>query len=259
MTFLPVRYIMLQDSSQCYDRVVKRMAVYNGLFRAIRMLSRPFTFLHERPDLKRVPNPCVFICRHRNLRGPVFTLLHLNRQMRPWVFSVFCDKQSCCEQYSGYTFRVRVNWPAWYTKMVSYLLSRIVPYFMRCIGAIPVFRSPMKARVTFRQSLDALLLGESLIIYPDVDYVSTSDQPGELYTGFLVLGQMYKRATGKDLCFVPLDIKMNRRSLLVGEAIVFDGNAPFSEERARVAGALKKELERLGRDSGFDKQVYPGI
>lgn len=222
------------------------MRIYNGFFRALRLLARPFTFLHKRPSLKGLPDPCVFICRHRNLRGPIFTMLHMNRQLRPWVFNVFCEKESCYRQYSSYTFSVRLKWDRARVESVARLGSRFVPFLMRSMGAIPVYRDMKRMRQTFNLSLQALLRGESIIIYPDVDYVDTSDTPGAMYTGYLMLGQMYYKATGKNLSFVPTDIRMKRRAILLGDPVEFDGAVKFGLARGRCAAEIQTELEKLG-------------
>lgn len=227
--------------------MVKRVAIYNRFTQGVRFLARPFTFLHQRPDLRVVPEPAVFVCRHRNLRGPIFTMLHLNRQMHPWVFSKFCDQDSCFEQYYTYTFTQRHGMSDWLARPLSYLTSRFIPFLMRSIGGIPVYRNSARITSTFRKSLEALLRNESIIIYPDIDYISTSDQPGEIYSGFIALGQMYYQKTGKNLAFVPLDLRMKDRSILVGSPVSYDGTKTLKEERARVSRLLLYELEQIGK------------
>lgn len=231
-----------------FMREVDWLAFYGGMIRVLRVLARPFTFLHERPDLSRIPEPAVFICRHRNMRGPIFTMLHLDRQVHPWVFSVFCDRQSCYEHFRDYTFGVRLKkWPNFVRRALPHVLSVLEPALTKSMGAIPVYRQSLKVRVTFRQSMDALSKGESVILYPDINYVDTSDAPGEMYSGYLLMGQMYYKATGKKLSFVPLDIRMNKRAILLGDPVEFDGSLPFQQERERCADAIKSELTKLGQ------------
>lgn len=223
------------------------MKFYGPLASAVRAIGRPFTYVNRTPDISKVDVPAVYICRHRNLRGPIFTLLHMPIQLHPWVYSVFCSKQTCYKQYTDYTFSVRLKWHPCTTRMISWLLSRVIPALMKSIGAIPVYRKSFQVKKTFTDTLNCLKRGESIIIYPDVDYVSTDDTPGELYTGFLLVGNLYWKATGKNLQFVPLDIDMNTRNIIVGDQVVFDGAAKFADERCRTAKALKAEMDRIGR------------
>lgn len=224
------------------------MAFYGRLFRFLRVLVRPFVYLNKKPDLSDIPDPAVFICRHRNLRGPIFSLLHMPREVHPWAYSVFCDKKMCFDHYMNYTFSVRLQWRPLTTRIVAWLLSRLVPSLIKSMGSIPVYRKSMRVKDTFNQSVASLRRGENVIIYPDVDYVSTDDNPGEIYTGFLLLGQLYRKTTGKNLNFVALDIDMQAREILVGKPIEFDGKRRnFNEEKMRVAAALRAELARLGK------------
>ncbi len=222
------------------------MSFYGPLGRALRFLARPFTYLNAIPDLKGVPDPCVFVGRHRNLRGPIFTLLHLPRECHPWVLSVFCDPKSCYRQYTEYTLSVRMNWRGCPRNAAAHIMSRIVPALVRSIGGIPVYRKSIQVKKTFKQSLDALCRGESVIIYPDIDYTSTDDVPGQLYTGFLALGKLYRKQTGKNLSFVAVDVLMKRRAMVLGEPIALDGRRPLQAEQARVGEALRAEFQRIG-------------
>lgn len=222
------------------------MGFYRPLARALRRMARPFTYLNAIPDLSGVPEPVVFVSRHRNLRGPIFSLLHLPREVHPWVYSVFCDPKSCYEHYIHYTFSVRLKWHKLFVILLTRILSHLVPILIKSMGGIPVYRRSAQVKKTFTKSLEALKRGESLIIYPDIDYTSTDDVPGQIYSGFLLIGQMYRKATGKNLQFVPLDVDMGRRALLMGNPVVFDGKRNFEKERERAAKALRGELAHLG-------------
>ena len=232
------------------------MAVYRSFARMLRMAMKPFASLDAIPDLDDTPEPVVFVSRHRNLRGPIFTLLHLPREVRPWAYSVFCDSKSCYEHYMKFTFGERLAWNPLLAKTLARLLSFVVPRLISSMGGIPVYRKSVQVKKTFSQSLEALRRKESLIIYPDIDYTSTSNEPGAIYSGFLLIGRMYRKSTGKDLSFVPLDVDMKRRALLMGKPVVFEGKRNFDKERARVASALLGELTNLGAIiTGLDQEV----
>lgn len=232
--------------SEFFDWRVMGMHFYGRLGRALRVLAKPFTYLNTIPDLSGVPEPCVFVGRHRNLRGPIFTLMHLPREVHPWVYNVFCDADSCYKQYTNYTLSVRMNWRGHRGSLAAWIMSRFVPSLVKNIGGIPVYRKSIQVKKTFRLSMEALLRGESVIIYPDIDYTSTDDMPGQIYTGFLLLGKLYRKDTGKNLSFVPVDVNMKRRAMTMGAPIVFDGKRPYEPERARVAAAILSEFERIG-------------
>lgn len=224
------------------------MASYGPLFQTVRMLLRPFFPLKSIPEIEALPRGAVYVCRHRNMRGPLYTLLHLKIQPRPWVLSVFCEREECFEQFGGYTLSVRLRWKPLFARTVARILSWIVPAAVRSAGGIPVYRHSTKIATTFRQSLKALEAGQSIILYADVEYTDMTDEVGELYDGFLLLGRMYYAATGKQLLFVPVDYLPRERKIAVGEPVIFQGNAPYEEEKSRVSALLDERIQALGRE-----------
>ena len=213
---------------------------YGRFFTRLRFLSRIFFRDYQSPPPEALPAPAVYICRHRNLRGPIDTLLWLSAPVRPWVFSVFCEREPCYHQYADFTLTRRYGWPRIFALPVARLLSFMVPGLCGSMGAIPVYRSSAKIVATFRMTVDALMAGSRIIIYPDVDYADPSGQMGALYEGYLFLGALYHRATGRNLAFIPL--RSEKRSIAVGESIEFDASKPRAEEIARVARAIREAL-----------------
>ena len=98
--------------------------------------------------------------------------------------------------------------------------------------------SEVEARV--RSALEALKAGTRVIIYPDVDYADASDQLGALYEGYVGLGSLYHRATGRNLLFIPL--RSEHRHIVAGAAIEYDGAKPREQEMKRVAKAIRDAL-----------------
>ena len=96
---------------------------------------------------------------------------------------------------------------------------------------------------TMELSVDALEKGENVLIMPDVDYVSQSENVGKLYTGFVHLGKFYFRRTGKPLLFVPMCVNKAKGLVRIGKGIAYDPAQPLPEERDRIAAYLQKELE----------------
>jgi len=213
---------------------------YGRFFTRLRFWSRIFFRDYQSPPVEALPAPAVYVCRHRNMRGPIDTLLWLSAPVRPWVFSVFCRRDTAYRQYLDFTLTRRAGWPRVLAVPVARILSWVVPGLCGSAGAIPVYRSTARVVTTFRKTLDALKAGMRVIIYPDVNYADASDQIGALYEGYLVLGALYHRATGKNLKFIPL--RTEKRKITAGAPIVFDGAKPREQETERVAKAIREAL-----------------
>lgn len=213
---------------------------YGRFFTRLRFLSRIFFRGYQSPTPEALPAPAVYICRHKNLRGPIDTLLWLSAPVNPWVFNVFCERETCYRQYAEYTLTRRAGWPRAFALPVARILSWVVPGLCGSMGAIPVYRSTARVVTTFRKTLDVLKAGGRVIIYPDVDYADASEEMGALYEGYLMLGTLYYRATGHNLRFIPL--RTEKRRITAGAAIEFDGEKPRAEETERVAMAIREAL-----------------
>ena len=83
-----------------------------------------------------------------------------------------------------------------------------------------------------------------MIVYPDIDYTAGYENESEIYEGFLLLGQLYKRDTGKSLRFVPLYIDDTDRSVKEYRHITIDN---FREERTQAYCYIKDAIN--GKES----------
>lgn len=219
---------------------VMSLGSYGRFFRVVRFVSRPFHKIKAIPALDELPAPAVYVCRHKNMQGPILTLLWLPRYVRPWIYNAFCEREACFHQFYDYTLTERLHWWKPAARLVGWTLSRLIPLTTRSLHAIPVYRKSAKAFVTMRQTARALAAGDSVILYPDVDYTDTSDKLGQLYRGYLLLGMLYHKLTGENLRFVPL--RVDEDGIRATEPIVYDGQAPLEAEISRVEEAIRRQL-----------------
>lgn len=188
--------------------------------------------------------PTVYVCRHLNMHGPITSIVRLDFHVHPMVLSCFLDKEQCYRQYAEFTFTERIgknkkkhNWKA-------YAASRVVPSVMRSLGAIPVYRGAgANSLHTMRDAIACLKNHESVIVYPDVDYTAGYETESELYEGFLLLGQLYKRNTGKSLRFVPLYIDEKERKIREYPPVTVDD---FKAEHERAYAYIKEAINGKG-------------
>ena len=184
--------------------------------------------------------PTVYVCRHLNMHGPITSIIKLGFHVHPMVLSCFLDKEQCYRQYAEFTFTEkrgkrtkRHNWKA-------YAASRVVPSVMRSLGAIPVYRGAgANSLHTMRESIACLKKHESVIVYPDIDYTAGYETESELYEGFLLLGQLYKRNTGKSLRFVPLYIDEKEGMIRECHPVTVDD---FKAEHERAYAYIKAAI-----------------
>lgn len=134
--------------------------------------------------------------------------------------------------------------------MVARLISKPFAALIRSAGSIPVYRNSFKVRETFKQSVEALKRGESLLIFPDVEYTVQEGDTGALYEGFLMLEKMYMKETGKHLRFIPMHISDGQRRLVLSEPICFEDGASYGEDKRRVIQALHSAMNEMMEEYG---------
>ena len=193
--------------------------------------------------------PAVYIVQHRNLRGPIVSMIWFNSPVRLWVLSVFCSQNACFRQYYDYTFTKRFGMPKMLAFIAAFPLSFCIPGLIRLIRAIPVFRGSKAIVQTLKESITTLSDGENLLLCPDVDYTDTGSDIGEMYKGFLVLEKYYMKQTGKHLAFVPLYISKPKHCIYTGEPVYFNSDVSFGQEKLKVHDRLKQEFFRLKREA----------
>lgn len=163
-------------------------------------------------------SPCVYVVHHRNMFGPIHTLLLMRDMPYPWVLHVFLDRRSCFDHYYHYTFTRRFGWPRFAAYLAAGVLSWIVPVTLRSFGAIPVYRELHRAHEALQETLEVLTQGGSVLLCPDVAYESTEAATGKIYRGFLRLDKPFRQNTGAPLRFVP--VFCSRRNRIVTGAAV---------------------------------------
>lgn len=216
---------------------------YGSLVCFIRALAKIFTSKYK-SKVVSPEEPTVYICRHLNMRGPITSIVRLDFHVHPMILSCFFDKDECYKQYSEFTFTERRGKSRKKRNIKAYLASRVVPRIMKSLGGIPVHRgTDANSMQTMRDAMFYLEKGESVIVYPDIDYTAGYEKESEIYEGFLLLGQLYKRSTGKSLRFVPLYIDDAEKSIKAFGHITIDD---FRKERDAVCDYVKKSINGKG-------------
>jgi len=206
-------------------------------------------------DTAEPDGPVVYVCSHNNLGGPLATLAWLPFAVRPWVLHVFCDREKCRKQYAEYTFSQRFGLPGWAAELLARMVSGYVSCLMKSLGAIPVYRGTVRIGTTFKETIAALKAGESVLVFPDVDYTDTSRGIGEVYDGFLLLERFWRKTEARPLRFVPLRMDAAARRITQGRAVQFDRTADWKTELSRVRRALQAEINYAEPQRHFQNEA----
>lgn len=200
----------------------------------LRIFSRKYSTDISRPD-----EPAVYVCRHLNMHGPYTTLKWLPFDLHPMIIHMFFERKKTVKHMTQYTFAERYGKEPKKFSLAAHVMSWIAPPMMRSLQGVPVYRKGMQVVSTLKCGLKYLLKGESLIIYPDVDYTGSYEKPSEIYEGFLYMGELYHKKTGKMLRFVPLIIDDECRQIRSGRPVVL---CSYRQEAGEAAAAIKHAI-----------------
>ena len=205
-------------------------------------------FVKKYKSLVSPPNtePCVFVSRHLNTRAPIRICQSIGFDLHFFVLSNFFGFRNIYRQFSDYTFTERYK-----RRGISRFLAKIAAFFaaiwlaplIKSIEAVPAYRGGGDSMVSFRRAMECLDRGESLAVFPDIDYTANEDVPSEIYTGFLYLEKMYYRKHRRHLSFVAVSVDKATKSIVELGRVRF-GEGDFKEELPLVAEKIRSLLMR---------------
>ena len=152
---------------------------------------------------------------------------------------MFFDRKKTVEHMTKFTFAERYGKKPRKFSLAAHVMSWVAPPMMRSLQGVPVYRNGTQAIATLKSGLKYLLKGESLIVYPDLDYTGSYDKPSEIYEGFLYMGELYHKKTGKTLRFIPLTVDDENRQIRSGSPVVLYN---YRKEVQEAAMAIKQAI-----------------
>ena len=218
-------------------------------------ILRPFN-RHKMVDLDHVrldpENPIVFLGNHAEIYGPIASSLCFPVPVRFWVISkMMFNKKDVRSYLYENTFSKKTYLPVWVRRMLAWYLGWLSVNVMNSLRAIAVYRdSPMKLRITIRESVDALGKGENLMIFPEHPegkYVKGGIS--ELSPGFMMLAEAWWKKAGRKLRFMPVYANREKRTFTFGKEIVYEPENGYASEQARI---LKEAYNQLVGLSGCE-------
>ena len=220
------------------------------------------------PDIRTVgelpDGPVVYVANHCQLNGPLCCELHLPGENYLWGAGAMFTLKEVPEYAFTDFWSFKPKWTHPWFKLCSYLIAPLSVLIFNYCHTIPVYRD---ARIisTFKQSLDRLTAGASVVIFPEQN-IKHNHIVYDFQDKFIDLARLYYKKTGQALRFVPLYIAPKLRQMTLGDPVDFDPAAPIGEERARIKTYLMAEITRVAESlplhtvvpyRNIPKKLYP--
>ena len=196
--------------------------------------------------------PCVFVCNHGEIYGPIVAVLYVPYPFRPWVAYEMTDKSVIVDRTMNGTFQ---DVKGVSRKILQRIMEKygapFLAWVMKSVDCIPVYHdNPRKLMQTFRATTTTMEAGDNILLFPENADTSSDGRyvregVSEFFTGFTMIGQLYYNKTGKCPLFIPLYADKKKRIMTFGEPTRYDPSLPPNEEKERLCQYLRDEMLKI--------------
>ena len=215
-----------------------------ALYKIIKRLVRVFYPKTAVVGAENLPQePCVLVGNHTQMNGPIVSELYLPVERYTWC----AGEMMHLKEVPAYAYRdfwsQKPGWIRWFYRILSYLIAPLSVCVFNNANTVPVYHD---ARIitTFRDSIDLLKAGASLVIFPEHDK-PYNNILCDFQDKFIDLARFYYKKTGVELSFVPMYIAPALRTTYLGKPIRFQADAPIARERERICRYLMDEITAM--------------
>lgn len=224
-------------------KLLKFSYIYYKTMRVLARLLHPckqVNFAHDPGD-----EPAVFVSNHSGISGPCMTTLYYPRPHKTWSISFATDGEHTASYAFHDIFYGNSRKHQGFYRFLSRIMRHALPPLLNYSDTIPVYHD-RRVLQTFKQSVAALTNGEDLVIFGEgAERYST--YVNRLQDGFINIGKLYYRRTGKRLYFYPMYVCKETRMISVGEPIAYDPDLEPQKQRKRIVAYLCDQIDALGR------------
>ncbi|MFI3228787.1 MAG: hypothetical protein R3Y23_01300 [Bacillota bacterium] len=188
----------------------------------------------------------VLLCNHAREFAPLAFIKGYKRPFKMWATANLCER-SRVPNHIMYSFFPNAGAVGrLLLRPLSYAVAPIFPAIMARLDVIPTYQN-RKAMQTFGQTVDALLAGYDIVIFPENEVESRYPEVNCLNGGFLRLAEMYYDECGLPLQYVPCYACKALKTVVVGGAISFDHSKPIRKQFVPTKENVMAEIAQLAR------------
>jgi hypothetical protein len=221
------------------------------MFKTLLRLVYP-RYTLEGTDKIYTGEPAVFICNHADSSGPISMELFFPRKFRPWVLSDTTSFKDCIDYVEKDFFIDELKMKRPLSRVLAIMIAPLCVSLMRSVGAIPVYRRSARALITFRQSVDSILSGYDIVIFPENKEKKFSEYINDFYCGFVFISKILSMETSINIKFYPVYIDKNKKVIEVGEPEFLNKEQYYDLEKVKIVNYLRNEINEMAK-AGAEK------
>jgi 1-acyl-sn-glycerol-3-phosphate acyltransferase len=225
-----------------FQRLILRLRL-RGWGQAFRQLSRG--------------EPLIFVSNHIGSYGPLSVLSSLPLKLYPWVAHEVTEMRNVAlrlqKEFTELELKLRPPFSVWLARIIGRLCIAV----MRDVQAIPVYASSRRIRDTLERSLELLLKGRNILVFPENKERPINEVLGDFSTGFLAMARQYYQKTRKAICFLPVAVNQKVKGIRIGRPIRFNASLPYLQEKRRLKGELEDSIYSMYYDLEAELGTLP--
>ncbi len=219
----------------------------------MRVLVRSLSlFMHCRCDsMEDLPEePIIFCCNHYEMFGPIAAIISLPVQFK---FLINADILKPRENMEELLTGVRKAMPRLNERQIRRLYGIVSPRaerVFRQLDPVPMTQGWASVISEMQKATDEMVNGNSIVIFPECGTPTYSiGSVTEFRQGFAIIGEFYRKRTGKDALFCPTYIDKWEKQIHFGELIPY-GSGPAREECMKVSQKLYHSMTTMAEKYG---------
>lgn len=187
--------------------------------------------------------PCILVGNHSQMYGPIAAELYAPGEHYAWC----AGEMMHLKEVPDYAYRDfwagKPKYIRWFYKGLSYVIAPLSVLVFNNAHTIGVYHDS-RILSTLKTTVKRLEEGNHIVIFPEQN-VPYNNIVNSFQTGFVDVAKLYYRRTGKQLSFVPVYLAPKRKTMYLGEPVVFCPEASMEEERLRISEALMDKITKM--------------
>ena len=197
---------------------------------------------------KVTDEPCVFLSNHATRYAPTVMHVYFPGKKRIWALSSLFYVKTFSNHMMVYWFP-NVRGPLRILcRIATLILSLIGPFVYRSMEAIPVYRMSMKLKDTYDKTVETLMEGKNVVIFPESREPSSDYKyVNNLQNGFFRFASTYYSKTGKRLLAYPVYCCKELNIISVGKPYEYNSDLNIKEQSLTVMKYVQESIEDLAK------------
>lgn len=215
-----------------------------SMYRFIKFMVRLFYPDTRVEGTENLPDePCIIVGNHAKMNGPIACELYFPGDHYTWT----AGEMMHLKEVPAYAYKDfwsgKPGYIRWFFRIMSYAVAPLSVCIFNNANCIGVYHD-MRLVSTFRDTVSRLEQGANVVVFPEHD-VMYNGLVWEFQKKFVDVASSYYRKTGRELCFVPMYVAPDLKTLYLGKPVRYDHTVPKKAQRASICSYLMEQITEM--------------